>query len=97
MRFVFAKVTYLGFYPLGSDVIYNAVRIMQKNWTKYKHFVIPIGKKETVTPFGGNVFYATEKDVTVFFVAIEYGYGKYHIFSINNKSQEKMLKKISHS
>ena len=33
---MFVKVNYFGFYPLGSDVCYNDVKIMQTPWESYK-------------------------------------------------------------
>ena len=91
---MFANVKYFGFYPLGSDVCYNNVKIMQTSWEAYKYPVFVFGKKQTVNPFFGQVFYAKHDNQTVFFVAIEYGQGQYHIFSINDQTQKKLAKRI---
>jgi len=91
---LFAKVKYFGFYPIGSDVCYNNVKIMQTSWEPYKYPIFLFGKKQIVCPFFGQVFYVTNNESTVFFVAIEYGYGHYHIFSINEHTQKKLVKRI---
>ena len=92
---MFVKVNYFGFYPLGSDVCYNDVKIMQTPWESYKYPAFVFGKKQTVNPCFGQVFYAKNDNQTVFFVAIEYGLGHYHIFSINDCTQQKMIRKIN--
>ena len=33
---MFVKVSYLGFYPLGSDIEINNIKIMQLDWNEYK-------------------------------------------------------------
>ena len=92
---MFVKVNYFGFYPLGSDVCYKDVKIMQTPWESYKSPAFVFGKKQTVNPCFGQVFYAKNDNQTVFFVAIEYGIGHYHIFSINDCTQQKMIRKIN--
>ena len=47
---MFVKVNYFGFYPLGSDVCYNDVKIMQMPWKEYRFPVLVFGKKQTVNP-----------------------------------------------
>ena len=89
-----AKVEYFGFYPLGSDVYYNKVKIMQTSWEEYKFPIVIFGKKQIVNPFFGQVFYVKNDNLTVFFVAIEYGIGHYHIFSINDRTQQKLINRI---
>jgi len=91
---VFAIVKYFGFYPLGSDVCYNGLRIMQTNWEEYKHPVFVFGKRHIVNPCFGQVFYAKTDNQIVFFVAIEYGLGYYHIFSLNSRTQQKLFSKV---
>lgn len=91
---MFVKVKYFGLYPLGSDVCYNDVNTMQTSWEKYRFSVWIFGKKKTVNPCFGQVFYTKDDKRTVFFVAIEYGLGHYHIFSINDKTQQKLLHKV---
>ena len=68
---MFVAVKYFGFYLLGSDVELNGVKIMQEYWNEYNKFIIPIGKKNVVSPFMQQVFYVISKDKIVFFVAIE--------------------------
>ena len=89
-----AKVKYFGFYPLGSDVELNGIKIMQEYWNEYDKFIIPIGKKNVVNPFLKQVFYVVSKDKIVFFVAVEYGLGHYHIFMISDKKSKKLEKKV---
>ena len=64
---VFVKVNYFGFYPLGSDVCYNDVRIMQTPWEEYRFPVFVFGKKQTVNPCFSQVFYTI---ITIFIKAI---------------------------
>ncbi len=90
-----AVVKYLGYYPLGSDVELNGVKIMQEYWNEYDKFIIPIGKKNVVSPFMQQVFYVISKDKIVFFVAIEYGLGHYYIFSISDKKSKLLEKKVN--
>jgi len=92
---VFAKAEYFGFYPLGSDVLYNDVPIMQTTWEACRFLIIVFGKKHVVNPFFGQVFYAEYNKRIVFFTAIEYGLGHYHIFSISNSTQQRLLRKIN--
>ena len=92
---MFAKVRHFGFYPLGSDICYNGVKIMQLPWKEYRFPAFVFGKKQTVNSFPGQVFYTANDSRTVFFVAVEYGLGHYHIFSINDFTQRKMLRKAS--
>lgn len=66
-----AKVKYFEFYPLGSDVELNGIKIMQEYWNEYDKFIIPIGKKNVVNPFMQQVFYVVSKDKIVFFVDVE--------------------------
>lgn len=48
---MFVAVKYFGFYPLGSDVELNGVKIMQEYWNEYNKFIISIGKKECCESF----------------------------------------------
>ena len=89
-----AKVSYFGFYPLGADVSLRNTRIMQEKWNRCTVPVFAIGKKNVVNPTFGEVYYIKNDGQAVFFVAIEYGLGHYHIFTFNEKSQEKLNKKI---
>lgn len=92
--FMIVRTSYLGFFPFGSDVCYHGVKIMQADWHEYPHIVVILGKKHVVNPFFGQVYYVTDGEAVVFFVAIEYGSGKYHIFTIHDIIQRKLKKKI---
>ena len=60
-------------------------------FVKVKYFgLYPLGSDVCF----GQVFYTKDDKRTVFFVAIEYGLGHYHIFSINDKTQQKLLHKV---
>lgn len=91
---MFVKVEYLGFYPMGSDVILQNIKIMQEPWNVYKYPTICVGKSKEVSPLCGQVFYVTKGEQTVFFVAIEYGLSKYHVFTISGKTQKRLIKRI---
>ncbi len=88
------KVNYFGFYPLGSDIELNGVKIMKSEWNTYKKPVLLYGKKNIVTPFFAQLFYVLSAENTVFFAAIEYGLGKYHIFTVNERQIKKLCKKL---
>ena len=91
---MFVKAEYFGFYPLGSDVLLQGTKIMQTTWSAYKFPVIVVGKKNVVSPLFAQVYYVTNDNQIIFFVAIEYGFGHYHIFTINEKSQQRLSKRI---
>ena len=84
------KAKYFGFYPLGADVLYNNVRIMQAPWEKCNQPIFVFGKKQPVSPCLSRVFYVKKPEQVVFFVAIEHGLGHYHIFSLNERTQKKL-------
>ena len=88
------KVEYCGFYPLGSDIELGRIPIMQREWNLYRKPVVTYGKKNTVSPFLEQVYYVTHENRTVFFVAMEYGLGHYHIFRVTPKANEKMTAKM---
>ena len=92
---MFVKVRYFGFYPLGSDIELNGVKIMQEYWNEYKGIVIPIGKKNTVSPLGQQVFYVKSNELIIFFIAVEYGLGHYHIFTISERASKKLQHKLN--
>ena len=54
---MFVKVNYLGFYPLGSDIEINNIKIMQLDWNEYKKPVLIYGKKNVINPFYSKLFY----------------------------------------
>lgn len=87
-----AAAKYFGFFPLGSDVELNGIRIMQNEWRKYKKPILIVGKKQFISPMYCDVFYAEENGRTVFFAAYEYGIGHYHIYSFKEKYLNKMKK-----
>ena len=88
------KTSFLGAFPLGSDVCFNGVKIMQRQWHAYKRPLLILGKKKTMSPFFGDLYYATEEQKVVFFVAVETGLGHYHIFVPGDPVQQKLVKKI---
>ncbi|MBO5221263.1 MAG: hypothetical protein J6C26_03005 [Clostridia bacterium] len=85
---------YVGFFPLGSDIVLDGVSIMQCPWAACTKTVLAIGGGGPVCPLGGMVFSATQGNSVAFFVAIEEGLGKYHIFSVSKKASEKLKKKL---
>ena len=91
---MFVKVSYLGFYPLGSDIEINNIKIMQLDWNEYKKPVLIYGKKNVINPFYSQLFYVISKTNIAFFTAHEYGLGHYHIFSVSDKSSDKLSKTI---
>ena len=91
---MFVKVKYFGFYPLGSDVELNNVKIMREHWNEYNKVIFPIGRKNVVSPLGQQVYYVNSNTKIIFFVAIEYGLGHYHIFSFSNRATDKMRKNV---
>lgn len=91
---MFVKCKYFGFYPLGSEVELEGIKIMQEYWNEYSKFIIPIGKKNVVSPFMQQVFYIISNEKIIFFIAVEYGLGQYHIFTISNKASKRLEKKI---
>lgn len=88
------KVEYLGFYPLGSDMELNNVPIMKADWNLYKKAAFTYGKKNAVSPFLEHLYYVKTNENTVFFVAVEYGLGHYHIFKTDEKTNQKLSAKI---
>ena len=92
---MFVKVNYLGFYPLGSDIEINNIKIMQLDWNEYKKPVLIYGKKNVINPFYSQLFYVISKTNIAFFTAYEYGLGHYHVFSVSDKSSDKLSKRIN--
>ncbi len=88
------KVKYSGFYPLGSDIKINDVEIMKSKWHRYEKPTITYGKKNIASPFLQNLFYVVSKEKTVFFVAIEWGLGHYHVFVASEKQNKRLFKNI---
>ena len=90
---MFVKVEYFGFYPLGSDVELNNVPIMKAEWNLYKKAAFTYGKKNIVSPFLEQLYYVKCNEGTIFFVAVEYGLGHYHIFRTDEKTNQKLSAK----
>ena len=88
------KVKYFGYYPLGSDIKINDIEIMKSRWNIYKKPSITYGKKNTASPFLQDLYYVVSKEKAVFFVAVEWGLGHYHIFIVSEKTNKKLSKNI---
>ena len=91
---MFATATYFGFYPMGAHIELQGIKIMQTTWTEYNSPTIVIGKKNVVNPLFGQIYYVMNADQIVFFMAIEYGLGHYHIFTISDRAQQRLSKRI---
>ncbi len=89
---MFAKATYLGYYPLGGDLEIDNIKIMQLDWKRLcRPVILSIGKTiQGSSPIFSYVFVVTENEKTVFFLANEYGIGKYHIWSFSDKVVKKL-------
>ena len=64
-----AKVTYVGFFPLGAEVSLRNTKIMQQEWNRCPVPVLAIGKKHFVDPMFEEVYYVKHDGQAVFFVA----------------------------
>ena len=91
------NVEYLGFYPLGADIELNNIPIMKAEWSLYKKAAFTYGKKNVVSPVLKDLYYVKWNEDAVFFVAIEYGLGHYHIFKAGEKIYRKLSLKIKQS
>ena len=89
------NVDYFGNYSLGSDITHNGIQFMKACWSEYRFPVIIVGRKRYVDPFFCQLYYVTQNENTVFFVAFEHKLGHYYIFLVNDKSQKKLFKKIT--
>ncbi|MBE6531588.1 MAG: hypothetical protein E7679_05855 [Ruminococcaceae bacterium] len=89
---MFVKTVYLGCYPLGGDLKINGIKIMQSEWKKIrKPIVFPFGKRcEKVIPFFCETFVVMADGKRAFFLACESGIGKYHIFGLSEKANQKL-------
>ncbi|MBP5091135.1 MAG: hypothetical protein J6328_01040 [Bacilli bacterium] len=92
---MFVKVDYLGFFPLGDDIAISSVHFMKCPWRSLNGTIIPIGKKNVVSPLSCSLFCAVENDEAVFFFASEYGYAHYHVYVPNEKSKIRLEKKYA--
>ena len=88
------KVEYFGFYPLGADIELNNIPIMKLEWNLYEKVALTYGKKNVVSPFLAHLYYVKCNGHAVFFVAVEYGLGQYHIFKTDEKTNQKLSLKI---
>ena len=88
------NVEYFGFYPLGADIELNNIPIMQIKWNLYPKVVFTYGKKSIVSPFLEYLYYVKWNERVVFFVAVEYGLGHYHIFKTDENTNRKLSLKI---
>ena len=89
---MFAKVTYLGYYPRGGDLEIDNIKIMQLDWKCLRRpSIFPVGKTiQGEKPIFSNVFVVTENEKTVFFLANECGIAKYHIWCFSDKVVKKL-------
>ena len=91
---MFVKVDYLGFYPLSSDIKIHDIEIMKSKWKVYKKPSVTYGKKNVASPFLQDLYYVVSKGKAIFFVAVEWGLGHYHIFTASEKHNKKLSNKI---
>jgi hypothetical protein len=91
---MFAKVNYLGYYPISGDLELDGIKIMQFDWNLLRRPIIfPFGKSaEGVSPAFSNAFVVEENEKAVFFLAKESGIGKYHIWSFSDKTAKKIAR-----
>ena len=87
-----AKSIYLGCYPLGGDLEINGIKVMQSEWKVLcKPSVLPFGKHDKgVNPFFCDTFVVEIDGKRAFFLASEAGIGKYHIFGLSEKTNQKL-------
>ena len=76
------------------DIELNNVPIMKLEWNLYKKVALTYGKKNVVSPFLEHLYYIKWNGRAVFFVAVEYGLGHYHIFKTSEKTKQKLSLKI---
>ena len=90
---MFTKTVYLGYYPLGGDLEINGIKVMQSQWKKlHKPVVLPFGKScEGVNPFFCDTFVVEVNGKLAFFLASESEIGKYHIFGLSEKTNQKLF------
>lgn len=96
------KAKYFGFYPLGSDITVNNIRIMQSKWRIIRGMYFVAGSKKInnhkrISVFGDKIYCAEENGKTICFAATEYGLGKYHIFLFSDKANKKLSLKAAES
>lgn len=87
-------VRYLGYFPLGSEVLVDGVQIMMKEWGTVTPTPLVIGRaNRNIGVFGNGVFGVVENEKKVFFIALEYGIGKYHVFTFSDRASKKLSKR----
>ena len=77
-----------------SDVILILAPSNPETHLKYAKVALTYGKKNVVSPFLAHLYYVKWNGRTVFFVAVEYGLGQYHIFNTDEKTNQKLSLKI---
>ncbi len=89
---MFAKVTYLGYHPLGGDLEIDNIKIMQLDWKRLRRpLVCAFGKSiQGGNPTFAYTFVAEGNEKSVFFLANEYEMGKYHIWFFSDKATKKL-------
>lgn len=92
---MFIKVDYFGSYPLGSDIKINNIKIMQEEWNIYNKLTMLYGKTNISLFHKMNIYYIVKDMTILFFGAYEYKLGYYHIYSVNEKSYQYLLKRIN--
>lgn len=92
---MFVEVEYFGSYPLGSDINYNNIKIMQEEWNIYNKLTIIYGKTKISFFHKINIYYIVKNMTILFFGAYEYKLGYYHLYAISEKSYQYLLKTIN--
>ena len=89
---MFTKTIYLGYYPLGGDLKINGIKVMQSKWKKLrKPILVAFGKSHKgVNPFFCEPFVVEVGGKRAFFLASEVGIGKYHVFGLSEKANQKL-------
>ena len=89
---MFAKAIYLGYHLLGGALEIDNIKIMQLDWNRLRRPIVwAFGKSiQGANPTFAYTFVAEENGKSVFFLANEYGIGKYHIWSFSDKAVKKL-------
>ena len=88
-----AKTIYLGTWMLGEDLEIDGVKVMQAEWKRVRRpIVLTLGKGFMgINPAFLELFVAEEGGKRAFFLAHEYGLGRYYIFILSDKTNKKLL------
>ena len=81
----------IGYYPLGSDVEINGIRIMQEEWKTVKTLKLAVTKIKKTFHLRDDIFIVRKGEKVAVFSAYEYGIGKYFISIFNDKISAKLL------